>query len=109
MSCGVFMVSHFRWLHELFAFFLAVCIILLLILLAAVPAHSQYQMTPNQRAVELIEDPVTPTSPGVLACLVLQVLFLAGMMISYLRISYQIESRDKIPHHHWWNRLHWRH
>jgi hypothetical protein len=75
-----------------------------------VPAHSQNPMTPSQRAVELVDDSIPPTSPGVLACLTLQILLLAGIMISYLRISYRIESREKFPHHRWWQgRLHWYH
>lgn len=99
------MVPRIPLWHEIATFFLSVCVILFLLLLATVPAHSQYQMTPSQRAVELVEDPIAPTSPGVLACLVLQFLFLAGMILSYLRISYRVEPRANLPHHHWWHRL----
>jgi predicted MFS family arabinose efflux permease len=100
------MTSRLPLWHEIATFLLSICVIMFLLLLVVVPAHSQYQMTPSQRAVELVDDSPNPTSPGVLVCLVLQFLFLAGMMISYLRISYRIEARDSFPHHHWWRRLH---
>jgi predicted MFS family arabinose efflux permease len=104
------MISRMQPWHEIATFFLSLCVVLILLLLVVVPAHSQNQMTPSQRAVELVDDSVSPTSPGVLACLTLQILFLAGIMISYLRISYRVESRKSFPHHHWWQgRLHWHH
>ncbi len=104
------MVSRMHLWHEIVTFFLSVCVILVLILLVVVPAHSQYQLTPNDRAVEVIQEPNMTLSPGVLACLVLQFLFLVGMMLSYMRISHRLESPKIFLHHHWWHgRLRWHH
>ena len=99
------MISRMQPWHEIATFFLSICVVLILLLLVVVPAHSQYQMSPNQRAVELVDDSLSPTSPGVLACLVLQFLFLAAMMLSYLRISYRVEARNHFSQFHWWHRL----
>lgn len=104
------MVSRMPLWHEIATFFLSICVVLMLILLVVVPAHSQYQMTPNERVVEVIQEPTMTTSPGVFACLVLQFVFLVGMMLSYLRISHRIEASKTFPQHHWWHgRLRWHH
>jgi hypothetical protein len=109
VAWGCLMMSRMQPWHEIATFFLSVCVVLVLLLLVVVPAHSQAQMAPHQSAVELVQDPVTTPSTAMLVCLVLQFLFLAGMMLSYLRISRQIESRERFPHHHWWQHLHWPH
>ncbi len=104
------MVSRMQLWHEIATFFLSFCVVLVLILLVVVPAHSQYQMTPNERVVEVVKESDMTISPGVFACLVLQFLFLVGMMLSYLRISNRLQSPKKLWQHHWWNRnLRWHH
>ena len=104
------MVSRMQLWHEIATFFLSVCVVLVLILLVVVPAHSQIQMTPNERVVEVVKESVMTESPGVFACLVLQFLFLVAMMISYLRISHRIESPKIFWQQHWVHgRLRWHH
>lgn len=105
------MVSRMNVWHEIATFFLSVCVVLVLILLVVVPAHSQYQLTPNERVVEVVKESNMTMSPGVFACLVLQFLFLVGMMLSYLRISHRIEApKSFFGHHHWFHgRLRWHH
>ena len=104
------MVSRMHLWHEIATFLLSLCVVLVLILLVVVPAHSQYQMTPNDRVVELVQEPKMTVSPGVFACLLVQFLFLVGMMLSYLSISHRIESPRNYLQHHWWHgRLRWHH
>jgi len=104
------MVSRMQLWHEIATFFLSVCVVLVLILLVVVPAHSQYQMTPNERVVEVVKESNMTMSPGVFACLVLQFLFLVAMMVSYLRISNRLESPKTFWQHHWVHgHLRWHH
>ncbi len=104
------MVSRMHLWHEIATFFLSICVVLVLILLVVVPAHSQYLLTPNERVVEVVKESDMTMSPGVFACLVLQFLFLVGMMLSYLQISNRIESPKTFWQHHWVHgRLRWHH
>ena len=92
--------------HEIAALLLTASIVVFLLLLVVVPAHSQAPMPPPRAGVELMEEN-TQVPQIMLDMLIIEFLFLTGMMISYLVASWQHTARQRLTHHHhWWNRLH---
>ncbi|HWR13758.1 MAG TPA: hypothetical protein VN577_02950 [Terriglobales bacterium] len=90
--------------REITSLLITAGMIMLLLLLVVVPAHSQ-DMVPAPGSFELVQEPSAQSpSTGMLVFLIAQFLFLAVGMTSYL--WFEAKNHPVEYHQHWWAHVH---